>query len=46
MEVISTYQIRNSQILLKAVDGDGLILKDIFNNSEEEIRFLGIDAQK
>ena len=44
MEVISTYQQRNSQILVKAVDGDGLILKDIFNNSEEEIRFLGIDA--
>ena len=44
MEVNNTYQIRNSQILIKAVDGDGLILKDIFNNSEEEIRFLGIDA--
>lgn len=44
MEVNSTYQQRNSQILVKAVDGDGLILKDIFNNSEEEIRFLGIDA--
>ena len=44
MEVINTYHQRNSQILVKAVDGDGLILKDIFNNSEEEIRFLGIDA--
>lgn len=44
MEVNSTYQQRNSQILVKAVDGDGLILKDIFKNSEEEIRFLGIDA--
>lgn len=44
MEVISTYQIRNSQILVKAVDGDGLIVKDIFNNLEEEIHFLGIDT--
>ncbi len=44
MEVISTYHQRNSQILVKAVDGHGLILKDIFNNSEEEIRFWGIDA--
>ena len=44
MEVISTIQQRNSHILVKAVDGDGLIVKDIFNNLEEEIRFLGIDA--
>ena len=44
MEVISTYQIKNSQILVKAVDGDGVILKNILDNSEEEIRFLGIDA--
>ena len=26
------------------VDGDGLILKNLNDNSEEEIRFLGIDA--
>ena len=44
MEVFSTSRIINSQILVKAVDGDGIILKDIFNNYEEEIRFLGIDA--
>lgn len=44
MEVISTYQSRNSQTLIKAVDGDGVILKNTFNNSEEDIRFFGIDA--
>jgi len=44
MEAYHTFRITNSQTLIKAVDGDGVILKDIFNNSEEEIRFLGIDA--
>jgi micrococcal nuclease len=28
----------------KVVDGDGLIVKNIFDNKEFEIRFLGIDA--
>jgi len=28
----------------KVVDGDGLIARNIFNNNEFEIRFLGIDA--
>ena len=44
IEIFCTTRINNSQILVKAVDGDGVILKNIFNNSEEEIRFLGIDA--
>ncbi len=44
MEVYHTFRITNLQTLIKAVDGDGVILKDIFNNSDEEIRFLGIDA--
>jgi micrococcal nuclease len=44
IEIFCTTRINNSQILVKAVDGDGIILKNIFDNSEEEIRFLGIDA--
>lgn len=36
--------INNFFISYKVVDGDGLILKNVLNNSEEEIRFLGIDA--
>lgn len=28
----------------KVVDGDGIIVRNIFNNNEFEIRFLGIDA--
>lgn len=35
---------KSNMILSKVVDGDGLILKNIFNQNEEEIRFLGIDA--
>jgi len=30
--------------IVKIVDGDGLIVKNIFTNKEEEIRLLGIDA--
>ena len=44
LEVSSTFMINNFCILKKIVDGDGLILKNVLNNSEEEIRFLGIDA--
>ena len=44
LEVNNTYLFRISLSFVKAVDGDGIIVKDIFNNSEEEIRFLGIDA--
>ena len=40
----STFMINNFCISNKVVDGDGLILKNVLNNSEEEIRFLGIDA--
>ena len=36
--------INNFFISYNVVDGDGLILKNVLNNSEEEIRFLGIDA--
>ena len=44
LEINNSYLFRNSLSFVKAVDGDGIIVKDIFNNSEEEIRFLGIDA--
>ena len=44
MEANSTFMIKNFCILSNVVDGDGLILKNVLNNSEEEIRFLGIDA--
>ena len=30
--------------IVKVVDGDGIIVKNIFTNKEEEIRLLGIDA--
>ena len=40
IEIFCTTRINNSQILVKAVDGDGVILKNIFDNSEEEIRFF------
>lgn len=30
--------------LCRVVDGDGVILNNLFNKFEEEIRFLGIDA--
>ena len=36
--------IKTHLFLSKVVDGDGIILNNLFNKSEEEIRFLGIDA--
>jgi len=36
--------IKTHLILSRVVDGDGIILNNMFNKSEEEIRFLGIDA--
>ena len=30
--------------ILKVVDGDGIIVRNIFDDKEFEIRFLGIDA--
>jgi micrococcal nuclease len=30
--------------IVRVVDGDGIIVKNIFDNKEFEIRFLGIDA--
>lgn len=36
--------IKNHLKIKKVVDGDGLIVENIFNNQEFEIRFLGIDA--
>ncbi|WP_158728313.1 MULTISPECIES: thermonuclease family protein [unclassified Flavobacterium] len=36
--------IKNNLKIKKVVDGDGLIVENIFNNQEFEIRFLGIDA--
>jgi micrococcal nuclease len=35
---------KNYLKIIKVVDGDGLIVENIFNNQEFEIRFLGIDA--
>lgn len=31
-------------IILKVVDGDGIIVRNIFNDKEFEVRFLGVDA--
>ena len=36
--------IKTNLFLSRVVDGDGIILNNLFNKSEEEIRFLGIDA--
>ncbi len=44
LDVIEQKIIRNQLTLIRVVDGDGIILKSLTNNSEEEIRFLGIDA--
>lgn len=30
--------------ILKVVDGDGIIVRNIFNDKEFEVRFLGVDA--
>lgn len=35
---------KNHLKIIKVIDGDGLIVENIFNNQEFEIRFLGIDA--
>ena len=35
---------KNHLKIIKVVDGDGLIVENVFNNQEFEIRFLGIDA--
>lgn len=35
---------KNNLKIVKVVDGDGLIVQNIFNNDQFEIRFLGIDA--
>jgi micrococcal nuclease len=36
--------IKNQLSCIRVVDGDGLILKNMIDNSEEKIRFLGVDA--
>ena len=36
--------IRTGYEVVKIVDGDGLLVKNIFNGKEEEIRLYGIDA--
>jgi micrococcal nuclease len=44
------YQAKGNMVLrthlnvVKVVDGDGLIVRNLFNKEEEEIRLLGIDA--
>ena len=37
-------RIRTHYEVVKVLDGDGLIVKNIFTNDEEEVRLLGIDA--
>lgn len=37
-------QIKTHYEIVRVVDGDGLIVKNTFTHSEEEIRLLGIDA--
>ena len=44
MSAFETALIRNNLFLHRVNDGDGLIVKDIFGQNKEELRFLGIDA--
>jgi len=47
MEYLNVFErriIKTHLFLSRVVDGDGLILNNLFDKSEEEIRFLGIDA--
>ena len=47
MEQTSVFQqlfTKSNLFLSRVVDGDGVIVKNFFNQNEEEIRFLGIDA--
>ena len=44
LDVVERKKRRNQLTLIRVVDGDGMILKSLTNNSEEEIRFLGIDT--
>ncbi len=47
MEQASVFQqlfTKSNMIVSRVVDGDGVILRNIINKNEEEIRFLGIDA--
>jgi micrococcal nuclease len=39
-----TTTIKNLLEIVKFVDGDGIILKDIISKEEFEVRFYGIDA--
>ena len=36
--------IKTHLTVTKIVDGDGLIVQNMFNQEEEEIRLIGIDA--
>ena len=44
MSAFETALIRNNLFLHRVNDGDGLIVKHIFGQNKEELRFLGIDA--
>lgn len=44
MEVNKLMLERTHYEIVKVIDGDGIIVKNIFTNKEEEIRLLGIDA--
>ena len=38
------YFLKTHLKIINIVDGDGIIVENIFNNEKEEVRFLGIDA--
>ena len=44
LDVKCQTSIKTNYEIVKVVDGDGIIAKNIISNKEEEIRFYGIDA--
>lgn len=44
LNVKEQHIIRTHLKVVNVVDGDGLVISNLFNNQEEEIRLLGIDA--
>ena len=44
LDVKSQTTIKTNYEIVKVVDGDGIIAKNLISNKEEEIRFYGIDA--
>jgi micrococcal nuclease len=44
LDVKCQITIKTNYEIVKVVDGDGIIAKNLISNKEEEIRFYGIDV--